>query len=128
MSSLRLLILEDEAIIAMMLADMAEELGAMVVACVGTVEAALAAAHIGDVDAALLDVNLGNGTSGTSVADYLLGAGVPFAFVTGYGPTEKTARYNAPILPKPFTEQALQQVLIGLSDRSSHKTPYLDVR
>lgn len=118
MSPLRLLILEDEAIIAMMLSDMAEELGAVVVACVRTVEAALKAAHIGDLDAALLDVNLGDGTSGTTVADYLLSAGVPFAFVTGYGNTEKTARYNAPILQKPFAEEGLRQILTKLSDHA----------
>jgi CheY-like chemotaxis protein len=115
MSQLRLLILEDEALIAMLLADLAEELGAAVVACVGTIEDALKAAQLGGLDAALLDVNLSDGGSGTLVADYLVSVGVPFAFVTGYGATSRTAKYCAPILRKPFTEQQLQQVLMTLS-------------
>jgi len=115
MSQLRLLILEDEALIAMLLADLAEELGAVVVACVGTVEDALKAAQLGGVDAALLDVNLSGEGSGTLVADYLVSVGVPFAFVTGYGATSRTAKYCAPILRKPFTDQQFQQVLMTLS-------------
>jgi DNA-binding response OmpR family regulator len=80
----RILLVEDEYLIAIMAADMLEELGAVVVGPADTNERGLALIESESIDAALLDVNL-NGDRSDPIADRLKGRGVPFAFVTGYG-------------------------------------------
>ena len=83
---LRVLVVEDEALVAMQLEDMLDELGCVVVDVAGTVSrgVALAADAAVALDGAILDVNLG-GEKVYPVAERLAARGVPFVFCTGYG-------------------------------------------
>ena len=112
LSGLRLIVVEDEAIVAMLLEDMLEELGCKVVDWAGTVPAALSLAETAEMDGALLDVNVG-GTMVYSVAETLAARGIPFVFVTGYGPSHRAAaRFpHAAVLKKPFEQVQLERVI-----------------
>ncbi|WP_261404766.1 response regulator [Chenggangzhangella methanolivorans] len=85
LKGLRILLVEDEAMIAMLVEDMLLDGGAEVVGPAGGVKAALAViAETDAIDGALLDVNLG-GEQSFEVADALAARNIPFVFVTGYG-------------------------------------------
>ena len=107
----RLLVVEDEYLIRMLLEDMLAELGYDVAAAVGTLaEASELAAH-GDFSAAILDVNL-DGQEVYPVAEILGKRGLPFVFVTGYGERSLTEPYHdRPALQKPFQIAQLKAVL-----------------
>jgi CheY-like chemotaxis protein len=99
---MKVLVVEDEALVALDLADMIADLGHDVVGPFMSVEAALPLCRGDLVDFALVDFNLGRGTS-ERVADALDGAGVPFAFLTGYRPDALPQRFReVPILSKPL--------------------------
>src|SRR5882672_10430883 len=80
----RVLVVEDELMIRMLLEDMLGELGYTVAAAAANMNEALEAAKNADFDLAILDVNL-NGEPVSPVADALVARGVPFVFATGYG-------------------------------------------
>ena len=80
----RVLVVEDEYLIRMLLEDMLDELGYRVAAAVGTISEAASIATSGEFNAAILDVNL-DGQEIYPVADILAKRGLPFVFVTGYG-------------------------------------------
>jgi len=104
---LRVLIVEDEALIAMMAEDMIEELGADAVLTAGSVAEAETAIAAGGFDFAILDVNL-NGDNSMSLATLLKARGVPFAFTTGYGAGGvEEAHQDVPVLTKPYTIEEL---------------------
>jgi CheY-like chemotaxis protein len=98
----RLLLVEDEALIAMAIRDMLIELGFEVVGPYKATEA-LAVVANQDVNAAVLDVNL-SGELIYPVADCLIAKGVPFVFITGYGGRFASCR----VLQKPIQRQVLQ--------------------
>lgn len=101
-SGLRILLVEDEMLIAMMLEDMLTELGHEVVGPVARVSKAIEMARHGALDAAILDVNI-NGEEVYPVADELDARGIPFLFATGYDGTGLRERYcKWPALKKPF--------------------------
>ncbi len=111
----RLLIVEDEALVAMMLEDMLARLGCVVVDVAASVSRGLALA--GDaslaIDAAVLDVNLG-GEEVYPVAEKLAAGGVPFVFSTGYGLAGIASDFaRVPALAKPFTPRALEAALVA---------------
>jgi CheY-like chemotaxis protein len=113
----RILIVEDEMMIAMMVEDFLSDLGwhALGVAC--TLEKALEMARNADFEAALLDVNL-NGRDTFDVADILIERNIPFVFATGYGAQGIAQRFRAvPTLAKPYQlddlDGALQQAMAG---------------
>ena len=135
MAARRILIVEDEAMIAMMIEDFLEELGWDVVGWAGGAERALAMARDADIDAAILDVNL-NGRDTFAVADLLSGRHIPFVFATGYGADGVADRFKgAPTLTKPFQRDELNRALHramaagrrsvdgGLADPGSHAAP-----
>jgi CheY-like chemotaxis protein len=110
----RVLIVEDEMLVAMMIEDALTDLGLEVAGTAGTVEEALAAAKTDGFDCAILDVHL-HGKDVYPVADALAARGVPFAFATGYGAGALVEKYrNRPSLPKPFTGQDLERILAKL--------------
>ncbi len=112
---MRALLVEDEAIIAMMIEDMIGDLGHEVVARAGDLAAASAQARDLAIDFAILDVNL-DGEATFPVAEILAARGIPFVFATGYGVTEETAQYkNAPTLQKPFQASELAKALALLA-------------
>ena len=107
----RVLLVEDEALIAMNVEDMLDALGYVVVAAAAGVEEALAAVEGGGIDAALLDVNL-RGRTSFPVADALAARDVPFVFATGYGAHGlREDLRDRPVLVKPFKLPDLQRIL-----------------
>jgi DNA-binding response OmpR family regulator len=110
----RLLIVEDEYLIRMLLEDMLTDLGYAVAAAVGTIVEARELASNGDFSAAILDVNL-DGQEIFPVAEILAERGLPFVFVTGYGESSLPPTYrNRPALQKPFQTERLKSTLAGL--------------
>jgi CheY-like chemotaxis protein len=107
----RVLVVEDELMIRMLLEDMLAELGYTVAAEAGRIEEALQAAKTADFDLAILDVNL-DGEPVLPVADALVARGMPFVFATGYGERGVPDPYrDRPMLKKPFQMEGLKQML-----------------
>jgi CheY-like chemotaxis protein len=107
----RVLLAEDEAILAMSTEDMLMRLGCSVVGPALSAAEAQALAEREPLDAALLDINMGDGAT-FSIARILKARGVPICFATGYGAAGLPAEHNdVPVLQKPYTEHALAEML-----------------
>jgi CheY-like chemotaxis protein len=116
----RILVVEDELMIRMLLEDMLGELGYTVAAEAARIEEALDAAKNADFDIAILDVNL-NGQPISPVADALVARGMPFVFATGYGERGLPEPYrDRPTLKKPFQMDGLKQMLQIALDRGKN--------
>jgi CheY-like chemotaxis protein len=103
----RLLIVEDEFVIALDLQHLLEAAGHQVVGLAANVEDALALIEAAPIDGAVLDINL-RGDRVTAVADMLARRGVPFLFVSGYGQAGRPAGHErVPVLAKPYNEHEL---------------------
>ncbi len=110
----RLLVVEDEYLIRMLMEDMLADLGYEVAAAVGTMAEAREQAATGDFTAAILDVNL-DGQEIFPVAEILAKRRLPFVFVTGYGERSLPEPYRRhPALQKPFETEQLEAALAGL--------------
>ncbi|ACF01684.1 MULTISPECIES: response regulator [Rhodopseudomonas] len=104
-------LVEDEAMIRMMVVDMLEELGFSVAAETGEINEALQLAEATEFDIAILDVNV-NGKVISPVADLLKARNRPFIFATGYGTQGVPEDYrDRPALQKPFQIESLKQAL-----------------
>ena len=111
----RILVVEDEPLIAMMLEDFLDVLGKEFVGSADSVAAAMPLVQAGGIDAAILDVNLRGGEKSWPIADALAAAGVPFVLATGGGSDViAEAHRDRPVLPKPFTMDAVEKALAGL--------------
>ena len=109
---LRILLVEDEMMVAMLEEDLLEMFGCKLVGPAASIAQALLLISTEAIDGAMLDVNLA-GHSIYPVADELARLGIPFIFVTGYGSQELEGDYNyRPRLPKPFRRLELQRVMI----------------
>ena len=112
---LRVLIVEDEMLVAMNIEDMLLELGHEVAGIAGRLEPALALARDGAFDVAMLDVNLA-GERSFPVADLLIARGIPFLFATGYGLGGIEEKYrDRPVLQKPFRAAELAAAVEALA-------------
>lgn len=109
----RVLVVEDESLVAMLLETILEDMGCTPVGPVATVEEGLAmAADKGSLDAALLDVNVA-GREVFPIAEALKARGVPFVFSTGYGEGGLPDAWRGhPTVQKPFTEAAIREALM----------------
>ena len=108
----RVLLVEDEALIAMLIEDQLTELGFEVVGPAATASQAIALCEDGDIDGAVLDINLGGGQRSDPIAEHLSEQGIPFVFVTGYGQAGVDARFaDAGVLQKPFTVPQLRELI-----------------
>jgi PAS domain S-box-containing protein len=117
----RVMIVEDEALVAMLVAESLTELGYLVVGPYSRASAAMDAIKDDDIDAAILDVNLG-GELVYPLADALKTREVPFIFVTGYGAESIDRRFaNVPILQKPIERQMLQRLFETRADDTARK-------
>jgi len=118
----RVLVVEDEVLVSMLVEDELRGAGAEVVGPVLSVDDALrlveAAAADGGISAAVLDINL-DGRHVGPVADRLAALGVPFLFATGYGEGCDTGGHGAaPILSKPFAPERLVAAVEALASAS----------
>ena len=106
----RILLVDDEPLISMLVGNWLDELGCEVVGPARTVEDALALAE-GQLDGAILDVNLGGGNC-YPLANALRARGVPLAFATGDSGLDEGQGFKNPILlPKPFDFEAVKAAL-----------------
>jgi len=117
----RILVVDDEPLISMMMEDWLIELGCEVVGPARSVQQGLDIAGSAELDGAILDVNLGGNNNSYLVAEALKKRGVPFAFATGDGVIDATAGFTDPILlPKPFdfegVKTVLGKLLVGVGD------------
>lgn len=108
---LRVLVVEDEMLVAIMLEDMLAELGHALAGTAAGLDQALEMAQREVFDLAILDVNL-NGKEIYPVAELLAARGIPFAFSTGYGQRSLREPYrDRPTLQKPFQRNDLEKVI-----------------
>lgn len=116
----RVLVVEDESLVAMLLETILEDMGCQPVGPVGTIEDALEiVANDEALDVALLDVNVA-GREVFPVAEALRAKDIPFVFSTGYGEGGLGDAWRGhPTVQKPFTEAAIRQAVaraMNLSD------------
>ena len=110
-TGLRVLVVEDEMMVSMLIEDMLTDLGCTVVGPASRLDEAMELAKENGLDCAVLDVNLG-GQPIFPLADLLRETGRPFAFATGYGDAGlRDVDRGSPVLQKPFREGDLARVL-----------------
>ena len=109
----RILLVEDEALVAMLLEDIVFDLGCEIVGPAMRFEQAAALIESETLDAAILDVNLG-GRLSYPLAERLTERKVPFAFATGYGSLGVEWNADVPVLRKPFETNLVSSVLTDL--------------
>lgn len=107
MTALRVLVVEDEAIIGMLLAALLGEMGHAVCAVVTTEAAAVAAAARERPDLMIVDAGLGRGSGIRAVAEILRAGFVPHVFVSGDTLSDEALDARAVVVLKPFTEPEL---------------------
>ena len=114
LNGLRVLILEDEALLAMLLEDVLGELGCTLAGPFGQTDEALdfLRSHPDEVDVGILDVNINGGRS-DGVAVEFERLGLPFIFSTGYDPSTLDARWQGKAcLQKPFRPGDVERILV----------------
>jgi DNA-binding response OmpR family regulator len=119
----RVLIIEDSALIAVLLEELVLECGCEVVGLASNIESARQAIAQHDYDAVLLDIGLHGGKS-FDIADVLLERSVPFAFVTACHEILESRHRKVPVVPKPFSSTLLMNTvksLVQLVDRPQQR-------
>jgi CheY-like chemotaxis protein len=111
LAGLRVLVVEDEMMVAMLIEDFLEEFGCVIVGPVGSIGEATRLASTEAIDGAMLDMNIA-GQSVYPVAQELAERDIPFIFVSGYDSAHFRGEYkNRPKLSKPFRRLDLQRLL-----------------
>src|SRR6476469_9948585 len=122
----RVMIVEDEALVAMALREELDDLGFSVIGPFNRISEAMIALRNNRIDAAVLDVNLG-GELIYPLADVLVADHVPFIFITGYGAEEIEPRYaHVPVLQKPIEAEALKSAFVRPAISGTSET--VDIR
>jgi CheY-like chemotaxis protein len=126
LAGVRVLVVEDDSLICMLIEDFLDILGCEVVATAAHLEDGLAKANSTAIDVAVLDVNL-QGQLSYPIALALQGRAIPFVFATGYGISGVPEKFTSvPLLSKPFgleeLQTALHRVTAG-SGRSAARAP-----
>ena len=125
-SAFRVLIVEDEMLVAMLVEDMLIDMGFHVVGPAYRLSDGLRLAEREPIDLAVLDVNL-NGARSFPVAAILAGRGIPFVFATGYGSTGVEAEFpGVPVVSKPFTSAKLNEAFTKAKTTSSRPSSFSD--
>jgi CheY-like chemotaxis protein len=122
LEDLHVLVVEDEAIIAMLIEDTLLDIGCKSVEVAPSIDRALEFLSVREPDFAILDLNL-HGSRSYPVADALQVQGRPFVFLSGYGAKGLDGDYkDAPVLQKPFQqidlEKALQRAILQTAPAS----------
>ncbi|WP_372784080.1 response regulator [Phenylobacterium sp.] len=111
LKGLRVLVVEDEMMVSMLIEDMLSDMGCVVMGPASRLDEAIELTKASEIDCAVLDVNLG-GQPIFPLADLLRERGCPFAFATGYGDAGlRDVDRGTPVLQKPFREGDLARVL-----------------
>ena len=119
LEGLRVLVVEDVAVLAWRIRDVLAAAGAEVIGPAPNIETALNLLADQDVDAAVLDKNL-DGVSSDPIADALLAMNTPFMFLTGYGSDDSQGRYGEWLtVGKPVNPATLIESVAGIADRSA---------
>ena len=119
----RVLLVEDEILVAMMMKDILTELGFSVIGPFSRLSEAMVAAVHEDINAGIIDVNLG-GEFVYPVADVLAARKIPFVFITGYGVESIDSRFEyVPIVKKPVQRQVLQKIFVPADAAEPAKLP-----
>lgn len=107
----RILIVEDEFLVAMLLEDLLLEMGYSAVTCIARLDKALQFVGKAPINIAILDVNL-DGDRSYPVAEILRRRGIPFIFATGYGVDGVIGEFrNERVLQKPYDPEELKQAI-----------------
>jgi len=111
----KVLIVEDEPLIAMMIENFLEALDHEVAGVADSVKSAIDIIALGGVEVAILDRNLRAGETSVPIAEELERLGIPFIVASGGGIAEDPPVFcGRPVLPKPFTLSSMEKVLDAL--------------
>lgn len=113
LDGLRVLVVEDEPVVAMCLEDLLESLGCVTIGPASRLAEGLALATGEAVDAAILDINLG-GERSEPIALTLRARGVPFVFASGYGSPPEGFGDGVPLIEKPYREAEVRAALAAV--------------
>lgn len=109
--TLSILLVEDEVMIRMMVADMVETLGHQIAAEAGNIDEAMELAQFASFDLAIIDINL-KGIMSFPVAEAIASRQIPFILASGYGSASGFGQLRqAPVLQKPFTFESLENAI-----------------
>lgn len=111
LAGLRVLVVEDEPVVAMCLEDILDELGCVTVGPASRLSEGLSLAEGEALDAAILDINLA-GERSNAIAEVLVARGIPFAFASGYGTVPEG--YGVPMIEKPYRTADIGRALSAL--------------
>ncbi len=115
--ALRVLVVEDEMLVAMLVEDMLVDLGHVPVGPATRLETGMEMAKSEALDLAILDVNL-NGKKSFPIAELLTDRGIPVIFATGYGLSGLDQQFASfPVMTKPFSMAALEKTVLALCRR-----------
>jgi len=123
MQGVSIFLVEDEALIRMMIVEMLEGLGYRVVAEAGSIQTAEPLARTSVFDLAVFDINVA-GFNISPIAEIVAARGLPFVFVSGYGPAGLPVLFrDKPVLHKPFLISAFAYLIqSALNDRPGAAT------
>ncbi len=116
--ALRILVVEDEMMVAMLMEDMLQDLGHLPVGPAARLEAGMEMASSEILDLGILDVNLA-GVKSFPIANLLTARGIPLIFATGYGRNGLDDLYpGVPVIAKPFSMANLQRAIGAVCRRN----------
>jgi CheY-like chemotaxis protein len=118
LKGVQVLVVEDEAVISMILHEFLEDLGCVVIGPSHSLSEALSLARNAAIDVALIDVNL-HTVEAFPVADVLAERGIPFVFMSGDGNINSKHHAGQPVLGKPFAMQEVPSALHSALGRAS---------
>lgn len=110
LNGIRVLIVEDEPLLALELEDMLTDMGCAIAGRAGRLETALAMARELDFNVAILDVNLGE-TRVDAAAEIIADRGIPIVLTTGYGESARSPVASCEIVAKPYEAAKIRAVL-----------------
>lgn len=112
---MRVLVVEDEPLLSMLLEESVTELGHVLAGSAATVDQAMETLASSEIDLALLDFSLGHQTTSVPIAERLREAGIPFIFLSGHHSLEGEGDVPAaPLLTKPFSLDQLEAAISRL--------------
>jgi DNA-binding NtrC family response regulator len=110
LSGMKILVVEDEVLVAMASADLLADSGYTVAGPVSSVTQGMRLIEQEAIDGAILDINL-RGEMVFPLADALAERSIPFVYVTGYGKLLRACNHGRPVLQKPYSNQQLLKII-----------------